>query len=129
MLSYALASISSGNKSTVKSDTSRDKKYYASGLFDYLNDKKTQITRELQKYGEYDPDLVEKFKEILDNNDFNVTMFIAAYQWYKGNGKPDFFTSDMFTPSNKSFAYISLKSFEGRKVWTPDLYKTLITFH
>lgn len=127
MLSYALAASSKINL-TSGGDPSKDKKNYTSGLFDYLNDKKIQITREFQKYGDYNPDLVEVFKEILENNDFNVTMFVAAYKWYIGNGSPKVFTSDMFTSSNKSFSYISSVGFEGKKTWNQDSYKTLIIY-
>jgi len=128
MLSYALAASSKINL-TSGGDPSRDKKNYtSSGLFDYLNDKRVQITREFQKYGDYNPDLVEVFKEILENNDFNVAMFVAAYKWYIGNGSPKVFTSDMFTSANKSFLYISTVGYEGKKTWNQDSYKTLIIY-
>ena len=125
MLSYSLGSLKFNKNNIIETNVYKSQK--KAGGFSYIKTQEMSIIKELEKYGKYKIDTVRRLTKILEDNNFNVRMLIAADNWYRGNGNPKLFTSDMFTPANLPFAEITEIS-RTKKVWSDDSIKTLIIY-
>lgn len=126
MLSYALATLRLDVSDEIEEIYSKDSR--STGKFGYIKTREASIIKELDKYDKPQQEIIDRLNDILDNNDFNIKMLVAADIWYRGNDLPTKFTPEMFTMANSAFSKITENSFEGNKVWDRDSLGTLLTY-
>lgn len=127
MLSYSLGSL----KLETLRDDMDDIDYGQIPGFDIFRTREPSIRRQLENFGYMSPSdsFVERLKEILDDNKFNIRFFLAADLWFVANDKPKVFTKDMFTPYNPSFLKVTNVIFgDGKKGWNFDSLSSFVTY-
>lgn len=129
MLSYALGSLKIDKDESREDDSLPDKANKGYGVFGFIKSREISVLKELERYGQTsDKDTLKRLTEVLETNNFNVKMLVAADFWFQGNNKPKKFTQEMFTDSNFYFLQMKSISFQDKKVWDQDSLTTLITY-
>jgi hypothetical protein len=129
MLSYALGSLKIGKEESKEEDFLNNKTNKGFGVFGFIKSREISILKELEKYGQSsDKDTLRRLSKVLDTNNFNVKMLVAADYWFQNNDKPKIITPEMFTDSNFHFLKMKSISFGEKKNWDNDAITTLITY-
>ena len=130
MLSYSLSTLVPDRIgiNASEEDYRRGKDHRGTGIFGFLKTREASVMKELEKYGNIRTETLERLVKILDENNFNVRMLVAADSWYRGNEYPDIFTPEMFTNENIHFLGMSSISFGGKRNWDKNSFSTLLVY-
>lgn len=127
MLSYTLGTLRI-DKSNKKFNylSSKNKGY---GIFGYQETRDKSIIVQLSNYADPPQSIIDRLTTVLDDNDFNIRMLVAADIWYRGNNTPNVFNPNMFKKENNQvFLQMSNTSFGPDKKWNRDSLGTLLIY-